>query len=83
MMYVEGLFVHKYWGRLSVDVVPVWYQHHLFLGSRADRCYHRLSQLGKELQLAAAPYFFIFPQLIVSEAGWKPVGNVVEDSSHE
>jgi elongation factor G len=35
-----------------------------------------LSQLSKELQPAATPYFFIFPQLFISEAGWKPVATL-------
>ena len=51
---------------------------------KKDLGYHRLSQLSKELQRAAAPYFFIYSHsLLEARPELQPVGNVVEDSSHE
>jgi hypothetical protein len=51
---------------------------------KKDLGYHRLSQPSKELQPAATPYFFIYSHsLLEARPDLQPVGNVVEDSSHE
>ena len=63
----------------------VWYRHIVQSQKvEKDLGYHRLSQLSKELQRAATPYFFIYSHsLLEARPELQPVGNVVEDSSHE